>query len=193
MDIQELLKKYREYSSQDTTLLEYAWNFASEQHKGQKRASGEDYFIHPAAVADILVDYKMDIETIAAGLLHDVLEDCGAEHEAPIRERFGDAVAGIVKDCTDGTSETKTKLDTPEAKCADWRNRKLAYIASLEKKPIASLLVSTCDKLHNARAIVADVQGDAGLAVFERFKVGKEGTLRYYESLARASSREPLE
>lgn len=92
-----------------------------------------------------------------------------------------------------GTAETKTKLDTPEAKYADWRNRKLAYIASLEKKPIASLLVSTCDKLHNARAIVADAQGDAGLAVFERFKVGKEGTLRYYESLARASSREPLE
>ncbi|MBS3958225.1 MAG: HD domain-containing protein [Xanthomonadaceae bacterium] len=171
-----------------------AVEYARIAHAAQfRKGTAIPYVYHLLGVSSIVLEYGGTEDQAIAGLLHDVLEDCGAEHEAPIRERFGDAVAGIVKDCTDGTSETKTKLDTPEAKCADWRNRKLAYIASLEKKPIASLLVSTCDKLHNARAIVADVQGDAGLAVFERFKVGKEGTLRYYESLARASSREPLE
>lgn len=46
MEIEELLKKFREYSSQDTTLLEYAWNYSSEAHQEQKRASGEKYFIH---------------------------------------------------------------------------------------------------------------------------------------------------
>ena len=70
MELDELLKKFKEYSSQDTTVLEYAWNYSSEAHQGQKRASGEMYFVHCAAVAEILVDYKMDQETVAAGLLH---------------------------------------------------------------------------------------------------------------------------
>lgn len=171
-----------------------AVEYARIAHAAQfRKGTAIPYVYHLLGVSSIVLEYGGTEDQAIAGLLHDVLEDCGAEHEAPIRERFGDAVAAIVKDCTDGTSETKTKLDTPEAKYADWRNRKLAYIASLEKKPIASLLVSTCDKLHNARAIVADVQGDAGLAVFERFKVGKEGTLRYYESLARVLLKRSVE
>jgi GTP pyrophosphokinase len=81
MELDDLLKKFKEYSSQDTTLLEYAWNYSCEAHQEQKRASGEKYFVHCAAVAEILVDYKMDLETVAAGLLHDVLEDTKIPHE----------------------------------------------------------------------------------------------------------------
>ncbi|MFN3964295.1 MAG: HD domain-containing protein [Silanimonas lenta] len=171
-----------------------AVEYARIAHAAQvRKGTSIPYLYHLLGVSSIVLEYGGNEDQAIAGLLHDVLEDCGAGHEAPIRVQFGEAVAAIVKDCTDGTSETKAKLDTPEAKYADWRKRKLAYVASLEKKPIASLLVTTCDKLHNARAIVADVQGDAGLAVFDRFKAGKEGTLRYYESLARVLLKRSIE
>ena len=163
-----------------------AVEYARIAHAAQfRKGTPIPYVYHLLGVSSIVLEYGGNEDQAIAGLLHDVLEDCGAAHEATIRAQFGEAVAKIVKDCTDGTSETKTKLDTPEAKYADWRQRKLAYIASLEAKPLDSLLVSASDKLHNARAIVSDAHGDAGLRVFDRFKAGREGTLKYYESLAR--------
>ena len=67
----------------------------------------------------------------------------------------------------------------------DWWQRKLAYVAHLRKEDEASLLVSGCDKLHNALAILADLENPAvGQAVFDRFTGGRDGTLRYYASIA---------
>ena len=99
MELDELLKKFREYSQQDTTVLEYAWSYSSEAHHNQKRASGEMYFVHCSAVAEILVDYKMDLETVAAGLLHDVLEDTKITHEI-FKKEFGEEIYALVAGVT---------------------------------------------------------------------------------------------
>lgn len=163
-----------------------AVEYARVAHAAQfRKGTPIPYVYHLLGVSSIVLEYGGNEDQAIAGLLHDVLEDCGSAHEARIRAQFGEAVAKIVKDCTDGDSADKAKLETEEARRADWRNRKLKYIASLKAKAIDSLLVTACDKLHNARAIVSDAHGEAKLTVFDRFKAGREGTLRYYESLAR--------
>jgi GTP pyrophosphokinase len=91
-----------------------------------------------------------DEDQAIAGLLHDVLEDAGPEHTAAIRERFGERVLAIVDACTDGTPDATGKK-TP------WRERKQAYLEHLETIDADALLVSACDKLHNARAIAMDL------------------------------------
>jgi (p)ppGpp synthase/HD superfamily hydrolase len=182
------MSKPRRSSTMTTLTPRYseAVEYARAAHIAQfRKGTTIPYIYHLLGVSSLVLEYGGNEDQAIAGLLHDVLEDCGEEHEVPIRERFGDAVIAIVSDCTDGTVEAKANLDTPEAKRADWQRRKEAYLSSLVAKPDASLLVSACDKLHNARAIVSDLQGDAGIRVFDRFKAGREGTLKYYETLSR--------
>ena len=76
-----LMKIYEHYAGEERDMLLRAYDFAREAHRNQKRASGEPYFIHPCAVAEILVDLGLDADTIAAALLHDVIEDTGATEE----------------------------------------------------------------------------------------------------------------
>ncbi len=90
-----------------------------------------------------------------------------------IRKRFGDEVAEIVLGCTDTLEEPKPP----------WRPRKEAYIEHLREAPQAVLLVSNADKLHNARAVLADY-GRMGDELWKRFNGGRDGTLWYYRSLA---------
>jgi (p)ppGpp synthase/HD superfamily hydrolase len=136
-------------------------------------------------VASLVIEFGGNEDQAIAGLLHDTLEDCGAAHEAMIRAQFGDAVADIVKDCTDGTAEGKAAHSDTEARRRDWVSRKLAYMAHLKTAPDRTLLVSACDKLHNARAIVQDMEDPAvGTRVFDRFTGGRDGTLGYYHALA---------
>ena len=113
-------------------------------------------------------------ETEAIGtLLHDTVEDCGGtERLRDIRQKFGDGVAGIVDGCTD-TYET---LKPP------WLERKRAYIEHLKESDSSTRLVSASDKLHNTRAILAELRRH-GLEVFERFSGKKDGTLWYYRTL----------
>ena len=70
-----LMKIYEYYTGEDREMLLRAYNFAKSAHQNQKRASGEPYFIHPCAVAEILVELGLNATTIAAALLHDVIED----------------------------------------------------------------------------------------------------------------------
>ena len=70
-----LMKIYEYYTGEERDMLLHAYDFARDAHRNQKRASGEPYFIHPCAVAEILIDLGLDAETIAAALLHDVIED----------------------------------------------------------------------------------------------------------------------
>ena len=83
----------------NVALIQKAYNFAAEHHKGQKRMSGEDYIIHPLNVAYILADLQMDDATICAALLHDVVEDTPITHEDIARE-FGDEIAEMVEGVT---------------------------------------------------------------------------------------------
>jgi GTP pyrophosphokinase len=145
MELDELLKKFREYSSQDTTLLEYAWNYSSEAHKDQKRASGEAYFVHCSAVAEILVDYKMDLETVAAGLLHDVLEDTTITHDT-FRKEFGEEIYQLVAGVT--KIETLKFSSRDEAQAENWRKMILATA-----KDIRVIVIKLADRLHNMRTL----------------------------------------
>lgn len=164
-----------------------AVDYARIAHAGQTR-KGTDipYLTHLLSVASLVIEFGGSEDQAIAGLLHDTIEDCGEAHEAIIRTQFGDAVADIVVACTDGTAEGKATLVGAEAKKRDWLERKHAYLAHLAEAPDDVLLVSGCDKLHNARAIVGDLEDpDVGMNVFARFKGGVDGTLGYYESLHR--------
>ncbi|MBS0561028.1 MAG: HD domain-containing protein, partial [Proteobacteria bacterium] len=133
---------------------------AAELHDGQRRkGTAIPYLAHLLAVSAIVLEYGGDEDQAIAGLLHDVIEDCGAEHEAAIRTRFGDRVASIVRGCTDADIQPKPP----------WQERKEAYLAHLGEAAVDVLLVSAADKLHNSRAIVSDVRAH-GEVVFDRFK-----------------------
>ncbi len=164
-----------------------AVDYARIAHAAQVR-KGTDipYITHLLGVAALVIEFGGNEDQAIAGLLHDTIEDCGEAHEAMIRAQFGDAVADIVVACTDGTAEGKGSLVDVEAKRRDWTRRKLNYLQHLGHAAEGTLLVSACDKLHNARAIVQDLENpNVGQGVFERFKAGRDGTLAYYESLAR--------
>lgn len=163
----------------DYARLSDAFAYAARLHAAQRRKGTDIPFVsHLTAVAGTVLEHGGDENLAIAALLHDAIEDCGAEHEAGIAARFGPQVAAIVRDCTDAEVQPKPL----------WRARKEAYLARLADKPRDSLLVSAADKLHNARAIVADLRTH-GPAMMSRFNAGAEGTLWYYRSLADAYAR----
>jgi (p)ppGpp synthase/HD superfamily hydrolase len=163
-----------------------AVDYARIAHAAQfRKGSNIPYIYHLLGVASLVIEFGGSEDQAIAGLLHDTLEDCGAAHAHVIRAQFGDVVANIVKDCTDGTAEGKASHTEPEAKRRDWIERKLAYLAHLKTVSEQTLLVSACDKLHNARAIVQDMEDPhVGTRVFDRFTGGRDGTLGYYQALA---------
>jgi len=150
---------------------------AATAHEGQSRKGTKiPYITHPVAVAGLIAQYGGDEDQQIAGLLHDVLEDGGLQYATPIAEQFGSRVLSIVEGCTDGTPDESGNK-------APWSERKRGYLAHLTKASADVLLVSGCDKLSNARAILDDLVA-IGPAVFERFTAKREGTLWYYEALA---------
>jgi (p)ppGpp synthase/HD superfamily hydrolase len=151
--------------------------FAAELHTAQvRKGTTIPYVAHLLGVAGIVLEHGADEDEAIAALLHDAVEDQGGPptREA-IRQRFGERVAAIVDGCTDADTVPKPP----------WRARKEAYVAHVRHASPSVLLVSAADKLHNARAILADyrLEGDA---VWARFKGGREGTLWYYRALVRA-------
>ena len=171
--------------------LTEAFDYARVAHGSQlRKGSNISYLYHLLGVASLVLEFGGTEDQAIAGLLHDVVEDCGEEHLAAVRTRFGDAVVKIVSDCSDGTAQSKATFETAEAKRVDWQQRKEQYLAQLEHVEDKTLLVSACDKLLNARAIVQDLESDEiGATFFDRFTGGREGTLWYYRSLAAIFSR----
>jgi (p)ppGpp synthase/HD superfamily hydrolase len=157
-----------------TERFDIALGYASKAHREQvRKGSGVPYIAHLLGVASIALEYGADEDQAIAALLHDAVEDQGGlERLEDIRNRFGERVAGIVADCTDSHVIPKPP----------WRERKEQYIASLDGKPAASLLVSLADKTHNAEAIVADLER-SGDEVWMRFTGKRDGTIWYYETL----------
>ncbi len=150
---------------------------AIDAHKDQfRKGTAIPYISHPLAVASIALEFGADEDQAIAALLHDVIEDGGASFIPIIETKFGTRVASIVASCTDGVPDhTGNK--------GDWWQRKRAYLAHLEDATSDALLVSGSDKLHNARAIVSDLQKE-GVSVFERFSTKSEGALWYYNELS---------
>lgn len=135
---------YRYHPSDDITLVEKAYRVARDSHKDQKRKSGEPYIIHPLCVAIILADLEMDKETIAAGLLHDVVEDTGMTLEELSRE-FGSEVAFLVDGVTKLTQLSWDK-DKVEIQAENLRKMFLAMA-----KDIRVIIIKLADRLHNMR------------------------------------------
>ncbi len=140
----EFLKQVLEHNpNADVGLITKAYDFAQEAHYGQKRVSGEEYFQHVLNVAYILSGMKMDSETIAAALLHDVLEDTKTTKDK-LKKEFGSAVASIVEGVTKKIVLKTTKEDRAE-------NIRKILLASI--KDIRVLLVKLADRLHNMRTL----------------------------------------
>ncbi len=160
-----------------TDKIAKALALAVDAHDGQwRKGTSIPYIAHPMAVASIALEHGADEEQAMAALLHDAVEDGGSSYADLIRIQFGDRVADIVAGCTDGIPDANGRKQA-------WKPRKEAYLAHLKHANMDVLLVSSSDKLHNARSIVEDLL-NSGLSVYDRFSVSKEETLWYYESLA---------
>src|SRR5215213_9333691 len=143
---EDLLEKVRAYAPDaDVELLRRAYVFSAFEHKGQVRHSGEPYLIHPLAVADFLADMKLDVVAVAAGLLHDVVEDTLTTIDR-IEELFGPEVAHVVEGVT---KISAIKFASSEERQAEnFRKMLLAMVDD-----IRVILVKLADRLHNMRTL----------------------------------------
>jgi GTP pyrophosphokinase len=129
----------------DLDLIRAAWDFCQEQHAGQFRASGEPYVIHPLEVAQVLADLKMDATAIAAGLLHDAVEDTDVSTQE-IARRFGEQVAHIV--------EGVTKLDKIKfANREDHQAENIRKMLLAMVTDVRVVIIKLADRLHNMRTL----------------------------------------
>jgi len=143
---QALEDKIRAYNpALDARQLFDAFSFADKAHAGQLRKSGEPYIIHPLAVADIVADLELDMDSIIAALLHDTIEDTGTTH-ADIARRFGEPVAMLVEGVT---KLTRTRYVSKEEEQMENLRKMLLAMA----KDIRVILIKICDRLHNMRTM----------------------------------------
>jgi GTP pyrophosphokinase len=144
--IEALLKQvHANRPSEDVTLIRKAWEFCVKHHEGQMRASGEPYIVHPLEVAEVLAEMKMDSTAIAAGLLHDSVEDTPATNEE-IQAEFGDQVAHIVEGVT---KIDKIQFANREDRQAE--NVRKMLLAMVED--VRVVLIKLADRLHNMRTL----------------------------------------
>ena len=144
---EELVRSVKKYHpSTDLSMIEKAYKVASDAHKDQKRKSGEPYIIHPLCVGIILADLELDKESIAAGLLHDVVEDTVLTKEQ-VAELFGDEVALIVDGVTK-LGQLSYSADKVEEQAENLRKMFLAMA-----KDIRVIMVKLADRLHNMRTL----------------------------------------
>jgi len=151
----ELLAKVRRhYPHADLDELEKAYIFAEKAHQGQTRASGEPYIHHPLAAACILADLSMDLPTLQAALLHDVVEDTPARL-SQIKEQFGDQVALLVDGVTKLTAISRTKVRHHEQGKTqeEGQAENLRKIFLAMARDIRVILIKLADRLHNLRTL----------------------------------------
>ncbi len=143
---EDLLEKVRAANPDaDTELLRKAYVFSAYEHKGQVRRSGEPYMVHPLEVADVLADLRLDVVAIAAGLLHDIVEDTPNTIDK-VRELFGEQVAHVVEGVT---KLSALQLASSEERQAEsFRKMLLAMVDD-----IRVILVKLADRLHNMRTL----------------------------------------
>jgi GTP pyrophosphokinase len=144
--LEGLLAELDGYSGElDRELIVRAFTFAAKAHEGQQRRSGEPFIMHPVGVATICAGLRLDEQTIAAALLHDVVEDTGTEL-ATVREEFGEEIAALV----DGVTKlTRVQFQSREqAEAENYRKMVVAMAAD-----VRVILVKLADRLHNLRTI----------------------------------------
>ena len=144
--LQTLIEEIPKYQpGADLDLVSRAYRFSEMSHKGQQRASGEPYLSHPLEVAGLLVDFKMDVTTVTAGLLHDVLEDTQATKDDLARE-FGPEIAELV----DGVTKIgKLAFSSREERQAENFRKMVVAMAH----DLRVLMIKLADRLHNMRTL----------------------------------------
>lgn len=155
------------------TIIEKAINFAAKAHDGQMRKSTSiPYITHPFAVGMLLQQLNCSNDVIAAGILHDTIEDTDATYEQLVQE-FGEKIAKLVL----AASEHDKSLP--------WEERKQQTIDSLKNASLEEIQIIIADKLHNLRTIREELvsQGDV---VWSRFNRGKKQQHWYYSSIVKA-------
>ncbi len=133
------------YTGEDREMLVRAYHYAEKAHEGQKRASGEEYFIHPCAVAQILIELGLDSATVAAAFLHDVIEDTPVTEE-DIRKDFGEEILGLVLGVTKLDKIVFKSQEEEEAE-----NFRKIFVAMA--KDIRVIIIKLADRLHNMRSL----------------------------------------
>jgi GTP pyrophosphokinase len=167
--LQTLIEEIPKYQpGADLALVQRAYRFSEVSHQGQHRASGEPYLSHPLEVASLLVNFKMDVTTVTAGLLHDVLEDTKAT-KADLEREFGKEIADLV----DGVTKIgKLAFSSREERQAENFRKMLVAMA----RDLRVLMIKLADRLHNMRTLDY-------LATDKARKVAQE-TLDIYAPLA---------
>jgi GTP diphosphokinase / guanosine-3',5'-bis(diphosphate) 3'-diphosphatase len=174
MEVSALVEKGSTYLPEDkVALITAAYGFAERAHQGQVRKTGEPFLEHPLNTALILADFHLDAETLAAALLHDVLEDCGVSLDE-IAARFGPEVAKLVDGVTKLsrlTSQSRTRDAKTKAQAENLRKMLLATAEDLRV-----VLIKLADRLHNMRTL--------GALPTERRRAIAQETLEIYAPLA---------
>ena len=146
ISLNDILEKMSRYlPGADLSLIEKAYVFSAKVHQGQVRLSGDAYLNHPLEVAAILADMKMDIATVASGLIHDTVEDTYTTLEE-IQQTFGPEISALV-DCL--TRISRITLATHEEQQAENFRKMLLAMA----KDIRIVLIKLADRLHNMRTL----------------------------------------
>jgi len=174
MGEEKILAKARIYLPEEQlALVEKAYNFALDAHRGQLRKSGEPYLEHPVSVAMILAELQFDGATLAAALLHDVLEDCGVSVDE-IKTNFGDEVAKLVEGTTKLSKLAKPVYGDKAKRELQVENLRKMLIATAEDLRV--IFIKLADRLHNMRTLGVLPRG-------RRIAIAQE-TLEIYAPLA---------
>ncbi len=139
--IEKFKKKLNRYGEKERERIIEAAEWAKELHGGQKRASGEPFFIHPLQVAEILVDMQLDCEAVIAALLHDIVEDTEVS-QAELKRRFGKQIAGLV----DGVTKISIVKAMSKSEQESESIRKMLFAMT---KDIRVIIIKLADKFHN--------------------------------------------
>lgn len=186
-DIGSIITRVQKYNPQaDVELIRRAYEFAAEAHRDQKRLTGDPYITHPLAAASILADLEMDAPSIAAALLHDVVEDQGKSVDE-LKSKFGEEVAMLVDGVTklkladfdvDEDEEELRRDDVPKKKRAEFRRgaENLRKIFLAMARDLRVMVIKLADRMHNMMTL-------EGLPPERRLKIAKE-TMQIYAPLA---------
>lgn len=168
IQLEEFITNLKGYlGNNEIEAVETAYHYAKRAHKDQNRATGDQYITHPLYVANILADWRLDHQTLIAGLLHDVIEDT-EDSEHTLREQFSDEVVNLV----DGVSKLKTIFNTKIE--AQANNFQKMFLAMAEDMRV--ILIKLADRLHNMQTLAA-------MPEEKHLRIAKE-TLDFYAPIA---------
>jgi (p)ppGpp synthase/HD superfamily hydrolase len=164
--------------------INHAFAFAAKYHDRQvRKGTALPYLTHPANVAIILTRYGRDDDTVIAGILHDVVEDCVREGWTAemLEERIGEKFGTDVLDAVLAVTHRRMDEDGNEF---DKHERKADYLRRLESASDRARWVCAADKVHNGSSILADLRRTMDPdTVWNRFSAGREGTIRWYRAV----------